>query len=104
MTLTLIEDARDTGLSLEAACARVGVAQRTVQRWKRLETTEDGRRGPRTQSGNRLSEAERKRVLEVANSEKYRNMSPKQIVPRLADEGKYIASESTFYRVLREAK
>jgi putative transposase len=38
----------------------------------------------------------------LANGEQYRDLSPKQIVPRLADEGLYVASESTFYRVLRE--
>jgi transposase InsO family protein len=37
----------------------------------------------------------------AANSAKYRNLSPKQIVPRLADEGRYLGSESTLYRLLR---
>jgi len=39
--------------------------------------------------------------VQVANSPEYRDLSPKQIVPRLADEGVYLASESTFYRTLR---
>ncbi|MBU8923083.1 MAG: IS3 family transposase, partial [Bacteroidales bacterium] len=51
---------------------------------------------------NKLTTAERQEVLAVANSPKYRELSPKQIVPRLADEGRYVASESTFYRTLRE--
>jgi len=40
----------------------------------------------------------------VANSPMYRELSPKQIVPRLADEGRYVASESSFYRILRQEK
>jgi transposase InsO family protein len=48
-----------------------------------------------------LSAAERRTVLELANSPEHRNLSPKQIVPKLADSGCYVASESTFYRVLR---
>ncbi len=40
-------------------------------------------------------------MLEVANSPEFRGLSPKQIVPRLADEGIYVASESTFHRLLR---
>ncbi len=33
----------------------------------------------------------------------YRDLSPQQIVPRLADEqGTYLGSESTLYRLLRE--
>lgn len=34
----------------------------------------------------------------------YRDLPPTQIVPQLADEGTYLASESTFYRLLRAAK
>ena len=104
MTLKLIAEAVEKGLSLEAVCAQMGLSPRTVQRWKKPSTSEDSRRGPKTQPANRLSEAERKRVLEVANSEEFRELSPKQIVPRLADRGEYIASESTFFRVLRDAK
>jgi len=42
-------------------------------------------------------------MIEIATSQRFRDLSPKQIVPLLADEGIYIASESSFYRVLREA-
>jgi transposase InsO family protein len=43
-------------------------------------------------------------VIEIANSPEFRDLSPKQIVPRLADQGSYVASESSFYRILREAQ
>lgn len=97
-----MDEALREGVSLEAACSRLGVSPRTVQRWRKPQSAEDRRCGPRTQPANSLSQAERQRVLQVANSEHYRDLSPKQIVPRLADEGLYVASESTFYRVLRE--
>lgn len=42
-------------------------------------------------------------MIETANRPEYRDKSPRQIVPLLADKGVYIASESTFYRVLAEA-
>jgi transposase InsO family protein len=48
-----------------------------------------------------LAPAERARVLAVVNSPEYRDLPPKQVVPRLADDGQYIASESTMYRILR---
>jgi transposase InsO family protein len=38
----------------------------------------------------------------VATSPEYRNLSVRQIVPKLADLKVYIASESSFYRVLHE--
>ncbi len=40
-------------------------------------------------------------MLEVVNSPQYRELSPKQIVPQLADKSEYLASESTIYRILR---
>ena len=43
-------------------------------------------------------------MLAVANSKEYRNSSPQQIVPELAEKGEYIASEPTFYRILRQEK
>ena len=39
-------------------------------------------------------------MLSVANSAEFGHLPPSQIVPRLADQGTYIASESTFYRIL----
>ncbi len=104
MTLEFITEAVKKGLTLGAACDQLNLSPRTVQRWKKPGTSDDRRCGPRRQPANRLSGAERKRVLEVANSEEFRELSPKQIVPRLADRGEYLASESTFFRVLREAK
>lgn len=88
-------------ISANALAAEVGVSQSTLSRW--LRKGEDQRRGPRTAPANKLTDAERARVLETANSPEFRDLSPKQIVPRLADRGEYIASESTFYRVLRDA-
>jgi putative transposase len=51
----------------------------------------------RAEPSNKLSEAE----LAVCNRVEHAHLSPSQIVPRLADEGVYLASESTFYRLLR---
>src|SRR3546814_17077945 len=53
------------------------------------------------QPANRYSELERQRILSVLNSEEYGHLPPSQIVPRLADRGEYLASESTMYRLLR---
>jgi transposase InsO family protein len=61
----------------------------------------DRRPARRFEPANKLSEAERNRVLAMANGAEFGHLPPSQIVPRLADRGEYIASESTFYRVLR---
>jgi transposase InsO family protein len=41
-------------------------------------------------------------MVEVSNSNAYRDLSPWQIVARLADAGRYLGSESSFYRVLKQ--
>jgi len=50
---------------------------------------------------NKLSEQERAAVLDICNSAEFASLPPSQIVPKLADQGKYLASESSFYRILR---
>jgi len=102
MILDTISDGLAQGARLEAVCRRLGISARTVQRWRTPELAEDRRAGPRTAPKNSLTSAERRRVLELANSEEFRNLSPKQMVPRLADRGQFLASESTIYRLLRQ--
>lgn len=79
----------------------LGIDIRTLQRWQKEDIHEDKRHGPSTLPANKLSDTERARILEVSNSPEYYSQSPCQIVPRLADQGIYIASESSFYRVLK---
>ncbi|CAB3774381.1 IS3 family transposase ISPpr7 [Paraburkholderia humisilvae] len=64
----------------------------------------DGRTLRRHEPANKLSANERAELLAVANSAGFGHLPPGQIVPRVADQRRYIASESTFYRVLREEK
>lgn len=104
MILDLIDEAQAAGARLAPACRELGLDPRTIQRWRARGGGEDGRHGPKSEPQNKLSAAERQKLLDVANSAEFRDLSPKQIVPKLADRGKYIASESTFYRVLREEK
>src|SRR5690606_11424438 len=51
---------------------------------------------------HKLTAEEREAIVKVATSAEYRDLSPRQIVPLLADQGIYVASESSFYRVLHE--
>lgn len=102
MILDLLDEAAGDGARLSKACEVLGLSRRTAERWRAADGGEDGRQGPLAAPVNKLSEKERARVIETVNSPEYRDLSPKQIVPRLADEGKYLASESTVYRLLRE--
>lgn len=103
MILALVDEAVAAGAREERAGKVIGIAARTLGRWRAEGGGEDRRHGPGAPPAHKLDEAERQRVLDTANSVAFRNLSPRQIVPLLADDGTYIASESTFYRVLREA-
>jgi putative transposase len=99
--LSLVAEGISIGLTQEDACEEVGVKPRTVQRWRLLPVLEDGRKGPTTKPANRLSEIERAKIITIATSAEFINKSPHQIVPTLADRGEFIASESSFYRVMK---
>jgi len=99
--LQLVQEARDAGARLKVICDYIGISAKSVQRWKGKTDLQDKRKGP-THSPARLSLQEENQVLQIANSKEFRSKSPHQIVPKLADQGKYVASESTFYRILRK--
>ncbi len=103
MILGLIDDAVRAGARLEPACKIIGPSARTIQRWREQGGGCDRRAGPHNEPANKLSATERQEVLEIVTSPQYCDLSPNQIVPRLADEGTYVASEATMYRLLREA-
>jgi len=57
----------------------------------------------RPSPARRLSTSERAEAVRVANLPAFASLPPSQIVLKLADQGRYVASESTFYRVLKSA-
>jgi putative transposase len=97
--IRLVEEAVRAGARRLAACREVGLPERTLQRWR--QSPDDRRHAAVRKASNRLSEMERRQIVATANSPEFRDQSPKQIVPTLADRGVYLASESSFYRVLR---
>jgi len=103
MILGLIDEAITDGARLEPVCEVLGLTLRTVQRWKCQGVGDDRRAGPRTKPANALTDTEKANALDIANSAEFRDKSPKQFVPILADRGQFIASEATFYRLLRDA-
>jgi putative transposase len=94
------------GARLAPACRLAGIDLRTFQRWR---AGEDGQvradRRPeavRPAPQHALSEAERARIVALANEPRFASTPPARIVPALADEGVYVASEASFHRVLRD--
>jgi len=87
------------------ACDIVGISLRTLQNWQKNGDVEADKRPivTRPEPSNKLTEREQQAILKVCNEQQFANLPPSQIVPILADQGIYIASESTFYRVLHKA-
>ena len=104
--LDSMAEARDKGARLTAIGDIIGVDVRTLRRWSTATALAEGDRRPaaeRPAPVAQLTDAEREAILEIANREKYASLPPTRIVPMLADEGIYVASESSSYRVLKGA-
>ena len=82
----------------------MAISLRTLQRWQRQFAGDGGggdrRKGSTRHVAHRLSHKERQQILAVCNEPQYASLPPAQIVPALADQGEFLASESSFYRVL----
>ena len=101
LMIALLSEAMVQGARQDRACAAVCLSERTLQRWQRDAARGDQRPERLQAPKNKLSALERQRLVAVANSDEFGHLPPGQIVPRLADRGLYLASESTFNRVLK---
>ncbi len=103
--IVLLNESLAAGARQAKACEILGLSERTLQRWQTGETVRCDQRPIRSyQPPHKLTDIERAEVLAIANSDEFGHLPPSQIVPRLADQGCYVASESTFYRILRDEK
>jgi transposase InsO family protein len=98
-----IDAAHKAGARLAGACAVTGIDVRTLQRWRQDGELHADRRpeAEHPRPAHALSDVERAELLRVANEPRFADRPPARIVPMLADEGVYLASESSFHRVLR---
>jgi putative transposase len=87
--------------SMKQACALLGASRAT--RYRRRRPPVQGPPAPRPAPPNKLTEAERQRVLAVLRSSEYCDLAPAQIWARLLDDGVYLCSISTMYRLLAVA-
>jgi transposase InsO family protein len=97
----LISEACLAGARKRKACEIIGLSVRTLERWGKDKGCYDQRKVVKRIPMNKLTQEQRDMVIATANNMIYRDLPPCKIVPLLADTGEYIASESTFYRILR---
>lgn len=100
----LINEAVVAGARQSTACNVIHISAKTYQRWCNPAHQSDGRLVAKHQPTNKLTELECRRILVLVNQPEYAHLPPSQIVPALADKGIYLASESTFYRLLNANK
>ena len=80
------------------ACRALGVPPATIYRWRRPPQSRAPR--PRSAPARTLSEAERIGVLTELHAERFQDASPAEVYATLLDEGRYLCSERTMYRLL----
>jgi putative transposase len=97
----LIEEAHENGARYSKACAIVGISLRTLQRWK-SGCLNDRRKGSKKTVPRKVPQETREAIITVCNEPRFRDQTPYEIVPQLLTEGRYLASERTIYRILRE--
>ncbi|WP_083258645.1 DDE-type integrase/transposase/recombinase [Cellulosilyticum sp. I15G10I2] len=105
--VVLINEAVKSGARLSIACEEAAISQRTYKRWitsfnKNNKYVDKRTITVRPTPHNKLTPQEKQEIINNVNIPEFSSLPPSQIVPILADRGVYIASESTFYRVLKE--
>lgn len=98
-----VREAIQSGARKRKCCDVLEISLRTLQRWESGKTA-DRRKGSLKTVTRKLSAQEKSEIISTACSIEFRDCNPHEIVAILAENGRYLASESTFYRMLREEK
>jgi putative transposase len=102
--IALVDEAVTAGAALESACSELGIDARTIQRWRKEPDGDDRRQDPKKRPANALTDAEEKDIMSLLKSTEFVDLSPHQVVAKLADMKIYKASERTMYRLLEKWK
>jgi putative transposase len=90
-------------VGIRSACDFSGISRATWYRKRSQRPVREGPREARPAPPGALSPGERAGLLEILDSARFADKAPRQVWAALADEGTYLASVSTMYRVLRAA-
>lgn len=89
-------------MGVKASCALLGHLSRATH-YRRAAPKAAAETKPRPAPANALSSQERQRILDVSHQQRFADDSVAQMWSTILDEGTYIASISTWYRILRAA-
>ena len=101
IAVELIDEAVASGARLKPACEELNITDRTYQRWTVDGGVKEDQRPivDRPTPKNKLTQEEREEIIKITNTPEFADLPPSQIVPKLADRGIYLASESTIYKI-----
>lgn len=96
--------AEDLGrrVGVAPACRALGVSRATLYR-RRAAHRRPRSQQPRPRPARALSDAERQAVLDVLHEERFADAAPREVYATLLDEGRYLCSPRTMYRLLEDA-
>ncbi|QSE87421.1 DDE-type integrase/transposase/recombinase (plasmid) [Rhodococcus pseudokoreensis] len=93
----------DSGVKTRDATRLTGIIRSTAARDKARPAAPDSTAAAVTRTPeNKLTDAERRTVLDVLDSDRFVDRAPAEVYAQLLDEGIYLCSVSTMYRILRE--
>lgn len=98
--ITSVAESLEGGARKGAACAAIDLQLRTLERWE-VQTFGDMRSIIAKEPANKLTSTERSEILQICCSDEFKDMTPNEIVPKMAETGRFIASEASFYRILK---
>jgi putative transposase len=102
--IALIQEAAHSGARVSKACEEAQIGLRTYRRWFKAGAVQVDQRpeAVRLAPTNKLTDEEQDKIIELCNQSAFVDLPPTQIVPALMDQGVYVASESSYYRVLKK--
>lgn len=83
---------------IKSACVALGISRASLHRFQNPKPPKEPR--PRPTPARALSKEERNAVLDVLHAPRFVDQAPAQVYATLLDEGKYLCSERTMYRIL----
>ena len=94
--------AKQSGASWQAIAEAIGMCDKTLRRWRDDSTGDHRPSAIRPTPTNALTATEKQQMIDTANQPEFASLPPAQIVAIQAERGEYIASERSYYRVLKE--
>jgi putative transposase len=94
-----VDELVDRGIARRTACAALGCAR--ASHYRRRRPPLHGPPAPRARSPRAIDPAEADTIVDVLDSERFCDQAPAQVWATLLDEGTYLGSISTMYRLLR---